>query len=121
LVVKRVVRSANEKAPLSVSKNQLKKIKPEGHFEGKNKVFFNDEGKAMTAEEKRLKERLAANREAINYDRIQVLEDRLERHKDDDELAERQRRKVRRQKRELSKEVARHGERQAVLASADEE
>jgi hypothetical protein len=39
-VVKGVVRNEGEKAPLSVSKRQLKKIKPEGHFEGKNKVFF---------------------------------------------------------------------------------
>ncbi len=31
--------------PLSVSKRQLKKIKPEGHFGGMNKVKFDEEGK----------------------------------------------------------------------------
>lgn len=49
-----------------------------------------------------------------------MLEDRLERHKGDDELAEKERRKLRRKKKELSKEVAKHGERQAVLASDSE-
>ena len=72
-----MVRGNNEKAPLSVSKRQLKKIKPEGHFEGKNKIFFNEEGQAVTAEEYRRKERLSANRDDIGYDRIQLLEDRL--------------------------------------------
>ena len=27
-----------------VSRNQLKKIKPEGHFEGRNKLKFDEEG-----------------------------------------------------------------------------
>lgn len=31
-----------------VSRNQLKKIKPEGHFEGRNKIRFDEEGSKYT-------------------------------------------------------------------------
>jgi hypothetical protein len=49
------VSSQGERAPLSVSKRQLKKIKPEGHFEGKNKSFFDEAGNTLTADEHRKK------------------------------------------------------------------
>jgi hypothetical protein len=39
-VTKKVKLDENAKPILSVSKNQLKKIKAEGHFEGKNKIIF---------------------------------------------------------------------------------
>lgn len=32
----------------SLSNRQLKKIKLDGHFEGKNKIFFDEDGKPMT-------------------------------------------------------------------------
>ena len=35
----------------TLSKRQLRKIKPEGHFEGRNKIIFDDEGKPMTEAE----------------------------------------------------------------------
>jgi hypothetical protein len=50
LTVKRVVKNSGEKAPLAVSKRQLKKIKPEGHYEGRNKVYFDEQGNSITDE-----------------------------------------------------------------------
>ena len=63
LVVKGVVRGKDEKAPLTTSKRQLKKIKPEGHFEGKNKIFFDEQGNKLTADQYRRNQRLLANKE----------------------------------------------------------
>ncbi len=39
-VTKKVKLDENAKPILTVSKNQMKKIKSEGHFEGKNKIIF---------------------------------------------------------------------------------
>lgn len=36
--------NVDESVQLKVSKNQLKKIKPEGHFAGRNKTLYDDEG-----------------------------------------------------------------------------
>jgi len=36
------VKNEGEKAPLTASKRQLKKIKGDGHFEGRNKVHFDE-------------------------------------------------------------------------------
>lgn len=117
LTIKRVVRNEGEKVPLTISKNQLKKIKPEGHFEGKNKVFFDDDGNVVTAEKHRLKQRLSANKETANYDAIRTMEDRLEQNRDDDDEIERERRKIKRKKKDVAKEIARRGgeQREAVL------
>ena len=35
------------KTELKVSKRQLKKVKVEGHFEGRNKIYYDDEGKFL--------------------------------------------------------------------------
>ena len=98
LVIKRVVRSEGEKAPLTTSKRQLKKIKPDGHFEGKNKVYFDEEGQKLSADEYRRNQKLKANKEEVNYNRFQVLEDRMEDHKESDEEVERVRRKDKRRR-----------------------
>lgn len=37
-----------------VSKNQLKKIKDEGHFGGRNIINFTDEGKKVTIDDMRI-------------------------------------------------------------------
>jgi hypothetical protein len=42
--VKKTHRADSSTKPiLSVSKNQLKKVKPYGHFDGKNKTHFDDD------------------------------------------------------------------------------
>jgi len=46
-VTRKIKLDENSKPILSVSKNQLKKIKPEGHFEGKNKIMFDDNLNAL--------------------------------------------------------------------------
>ena len=94
---------------MTTSKRQLKKIKPEGHFEGKNKVFFNEEGKTVSYDEHRRNQRLMANKESIDYNAMQLNEDRLEKNKEGDDEIERERRRDKRRRREVSKELTKRG------------
>ncbi len=59
----------NDKPILSVSKNQLKKIKPEGHFEGKNKIIFDENLNKVTYDEHRVKTLLKSNEKNISLNR----------------------------------------------------
>lgn len=71
LTIKRVVKNEGEKAPLAASKRQLKKIKPEGHFEGKNKVYFDEDGNQINDEEYRRRNRIKSNQDHVDFNTIQ--------------------------------------------------
>jgi hypothetical protein len=90
-----------------VSKRQLKKIKQEGHFEGKNKTYFDDSGNALSAEEYRKKERLQANKEDVEYNPIEHIQERMEKNREEDDNLEKERRKILRRKRETKRELSR--------------
>lgn len=38
----------DEEVMPTISKNQMKKIKLDGHFQGRNKIFFDRDGKTYT-------------------------------------------------------------------------
>jgi hypothetical protein len=59
----------NAKPILTVSKNQLKKIKSEGHFEGKNKIIFDDDLNTITYEQFRVQNLLKSNETNIKQNR----------------------------------------------------
>ncbi len=68
-VKEKIKLNKNDKPILSVSKNQLKKIKPEGHFEGKNKIIFDDNLNKVTYDEHRVKSLLKSNEKNISLNR----------------------------------------------------
>lgn len=104
-----------------MSKRQLKKIKPEGHFEGKNKTYFDNAGNPLTADEYRKKEKLLANKEEVEYNPIDHIQSRIEKNREVDDTVEKERRKVKRRKKETLRELSRRPEmQQAVLASSEE-
>ena len=65
-----------------LSKRQLKKIKPEGHFEGRNRIMFDEEGNAMT-EAEQTKRNFESNR-IKSIDQTDRLRERLELNRDID-------------------------------------
>lgn len=62
-----------EKAPLTSSKRQLKKIKNEGHFDGRNKIYFGEDGSVIEDAEYRRQLHLKSNRDEVNYNVIQTM------------------------------------------------
>ena len=66
-------------------------------------MFFDEDLNTIPANEHKRKQRLEANKETIEYDAIQTLEDRLGRNKEEDDEIERERKRLRRKKREMAK------------------
>mgnify|MGYP003555223745 CR=1 FL=1 len=58
---------------MTSSKRQLKKIKNEGHFDGKNKVYFDDDGNVIEDGEYRRRMHLKSNKDEVNYNVIQTM------------------------------------------------
>lgn len=89
----------------TLSKRQLKKIKPDGHFEGRNKILFDEMGNPTTESDKT---RLAfeANR-AKNIDASDLLRQRMETNREEDMETEKERRRQRRLKRKLREQEER--------------
>ena len=65
-VKEKIKLNKDAKLILSVSKNQLKKIKSEGHFEGKNKIIFDENLNKVTYDEHRVKSLLKNNEKNIS-------------------------------------------------------
>ena len=68
-VKEKIKLNKDAKPILSVSKNQLKKIKSEGHFEGKNKIIFDENLNKVTYDEHRVKSLLKNNENNISLNR----------------------------------------------------
>lgn len=69
-----------------VTKNQLKKVKEEGHFGGKNKIIFDQDGNPLTYDEHmKLMYAKNVNKEVDTIDRISK---RIRDNKQQDEEAE---------------------------------
>lgn len=59
----------DEEVEERVTKNQMKKIKTDGHFQGRNKIYFDREGKSFTQIDKKKME-YAANESAATQNNL---------------------------------------------------
>ncbi|CAK83459.1 unnamed protein product (macronuclear) [Paramecium tetraurelia] len=92
-----------EQPKFVTSKRQMKKVKADGIFGGRNKVFFDDEGNQITAEEKRRQEILEGQQEVLQKDEDRTLKygQKLIEHAEDDKANEKDRIKQKRLKKKI--------------------
>lgn len=66
-------------------------------------MFFDSDGNTISADEYRKLQRLQANREEVEYNPIQHIQQRIDKNREVDDTVEKERRKVQRKKRETAR------------------